>query len=480
MDPLRHRAWFAFGLLAVVSSWRHFFPSSPHLGPLAHLEASPARIVVVAPHSDDEVLAAGGLLQQMQTEGAEPRVILATSGDGFRMGANYLYKSRVTAIDMLQYGKHRLGESKAALAKLGLPEGRLTFLGFPDQGIQRLWQECWQVDRPCTSPTTQMNSVPYTEARSFGSPYAGRELLGQLMDLFREARPAVVVFPHPNEAHVDHWALSNFVQAALEDLRRTEPDWDPPDEWYYLVHRGDWPAPKGYSPHGKLLPPETLAGGMTHWHEWPLTPEQVERKDEALRAYRSQTGLMKRYLLSFVRANEIFGTIERVRLPSPLMPAPLPGSIRHDGPPWRHLAWVEAATDPRGDTMAREVERGADITAVWAATDSGTLYIAAPLAARPMLRVQLHFFAKGFRTGQGWGDTASVAVTPSGAFTVNTWPQASGSDAVDAEVQGTWVRIAIPLESLGWPESVMINAEARVEGVLVDRTAWRPVSLDGR
>jgi LmbE family N-acetylglucosaminyl deacetylase len=312
-----------------------------------------------------------------------------------------------------------------------------------------------------------------------GRPDAGQELLGEIKDILRETRPAVVVYPHPNEAHVDHWALSNFVSAALEELRRDEPDWTPPEEWYYLVHRGDWPAPKGYRPTDRLLPPAPLTGGMTAWHERPLTEEQVKLKGEALSAYRSQTMLMRRYLHSFVRSNELFGTIDRVSLPAAGVASVFAG-LGPGHPPWRDLSWAQVITDPKGDTLAREVERGADVTSVWAARDEGMLYLAAPTAAKPKRPVVIRFYARGFHTGTGWGDVAGVVVSPEGGVTVEAWPSTTGRDQVKADIQSTWVRVAIPLDALGDPESVMVNVETRAEGVLVDRSAWRPIALDGR
>jgi len=474
---VRRRWWIMAGFLAILSSWSYFFPKQPRLGPLARLDAAPQGTVVFVPHSDDEVVAAGGLLAQLEAQGAEPRVVLATGGDGFKVGAEIFHRGRVPPERMLAYGRHRLGESQAALARLGLPADRLTFLGFPDQGLHRLWVECWQVDQPCTSPTTQVSRVPYAEALHNGAPYAGRELLGEIIQILRETRPAVVVYPHPNEAHVDHWALSNFVSAALEELRRTEPDWAPPAEWLYLVHRGDWPTPKGHLPTRSLLPPAALAEGMTVWHENPLTPEQVELKEEALKAYRSQTMLMSRYLQSFIRANELFGTIDRIKLTGGAEPYP---SHTDEKPPWRDLNWAQVITDPRADTVAREVERGADVIGVWAVRDGGTLSLAAPMAARPRRPVEIRFYIRAFRSGQGWDDLAGISVLPDGTRRVEQWPAGAGQAEIRVEVQGNWVRLNLPLSAMGDPQAVMINVETRADDVLVDRTAWRPVSLDGR
>lgn len=477
---MRRRLLFGAGLfLLALSSYSYFFPTAARVGPLDQVKPVPGLTLLFVPHSDDEVLAAGGLLADLQAQGLEPRVVLATAGDGFKVGAEMLYRGRVQPQQMISYGRHRVGESRSALATLGIPAEHFRFLGFPDQGLHRLWVECWKPEKPCTSQSTRASAVPYEEAWRKGAPYTGRDLLGQIIDTLREMRPVVVVYPHPNEAHVDHWAMSNFVSAALEELRRTEPDWTPPEEWLYLVHRGDWPAPKGYRPGGSLTPPAGMVGGMTVWREWPLSEALVAKKEEALRQYTSQMMMMRRYLQSFIRTNEVFGTIGRVKLTGETSPVSVTGS---DGaPPWSDLRWAEAITDPRGDTVARDIERGADVGGVWAARDERMLYLAAPMAAKPKRPVEIRWYARAFRTGYGWSDLVGVTVQPDGSRKVDAWPaDAGGAEQVRAEVKANWVRVSLPLGALGEPESALVNVETRVEGVLLDRTAWRPISLDGK
>ncbi|HLN63386.1 MAG TPA: hypothetical protein VK464_17765, partial [Symbiobacteriaceae bacterium] len=94
--------------------------------------------------------------------------------------------------------------------------------------------------------------------------------------------------------------------------------------------------------------------------------------------------------------------------------------------------------------------------------------------------VEVRFYARGFHTGMGWGDLAGLVVYPDGSHSIEAWPGQTGKEDLVTGVESIWVRVGIPLAVLGNPESAMINVETRVEGVLVDRTAWRPVSLDER
>ncbi len=485
-------------LVAALGAMTWVFPRAEKLGQLPDIALPAGPVLVVAPHSDDETLAAGGLLEQAEAAGGQPRVVLVTVGDAFKLAAQEsLRRINVGPFDMRAFGRRRLKESRAALEKLGVPADRLIFLGFPDRGLNRLWLEFWREDSPFRSPFTDAREVPYSEARYPGAPYAGRALLQQLTEVLRTVRPAVVVYPHPNEAHVDHWALSNFTVAALEELRRTEPGWNPPAEWLYLVHRGDWPAPKGFNPRASLFPPGKLTGGMTSWYMLPLTPTQVRNKAAAVNSYHTQTAILGRYLRSFVRANELFGNIGRVLLPSPAetrqSEARRPGASRPDraagvaaggnSPPWPIFAWTQVIWDPAADTLARKVERGADLLAVWASRDESVLRLAASMDAPPSRAVEVRFYVRGFRKAAGWDDLATVVIGPGRAPKVEAWPAQPllplHASSTKASVRSAWVRMDLPLGTLGAPDAAMVNVETRMNGILIDRAAWRLVSLAG-
>lgn len=469
--------WIVLVLMA-WSLWGYFFPPAPRLGPITALPAHAGPVLVLAPHSDDESLAAGGLLQQFQARGENPRVVLVTGGDAFRLAAEAHYRRvGVHAPEMLAFGRTRLSESRSALVALGLPPDHLTFLGYPDQGLNRLWQDCWSESNPCSSPTTGVSRVPYAEARTPGSPFAGHALVAELEAIMREVRPGVIVYPHPNEAHVDHWGLSVLVTAALEELRRTDPTWQPPAEWLYLVHRGDWPAPKGFRPQDALLPPAKLADGMTQWHTLALTPEQVQHKGEAIQAYHTQYTILRRYMQSFVRKNELFGTMDRVVLTA-APPHPVPAALLL--PPWPDQSWQQVISDPRADTVAREMERGADLLGVYAARQGDTLYLAAHMASSPWPPVEIHFYARGFKTGEGWGQMVHAVVPARGAIRIEPAPAGNSAWQRTADIQGSWIRFSIPLEALGARDSIMVAVESHVGPALIDRSAWRAISLDGR
>jgi LmbE family N-acetylglucosaminyl deacetylase len=81
-------------------------------------------LVIVAPHPDDEVLAAGGLMRWMASVGREIVVVAVTDGE-----ASHARSARVTP-DVLR--ERRAGERVEALARLGVPDVTLVRLAEPD------------------------------------------------------------------------------------------------------------------------------------------------------------------------------------------------------------------------------------------------------------------------------------------------------------------------------------------------------------
>src|SRR5437660_6708826 len=88
--------------------------------PELDLHVSPAtRLLIVAPHPDDEALGAGGLIQRVVAAGGSVRVVLITSGDAFPEGveaSEHIHRPR--ARDYRTYGDLRERETTAAMPPL--------------------------------------------------------------------------------------------------------------------------------------------------------------------------------------------------------------------------------------------------------------------------------------------------------------------------------------------------------------------------
>jgi LmbE family N-acetylglucosaminyl deacetylase/glycosyltransferase involved in cell wall biosynthesis len=121
--------------------------------PFAPQDLRGERLLVLAPHPDDEVIGCGGLVALHLREGRKVHVVVAT--DGAQAGD----------------ASQREAESRAALASLG--DATIEFLRFPDRDLSN-----------------------------------ARDLDERLAAILRAWKPDLIAVPSPLEIHPDHVALS--------------------------------------------------------------------------------------------------------------------------------------------------------------------------------------------------------------------------------------------------------------------------------
>jgi len=86
-----------------------------------------ARLVVVAPHPDDEILACGGLLQMLSARAQPPVLVAVTDGEASHPGSTDWPVEKLRAT--------RPQETLAALACLGIAAPDLQRIGIADGGV---------------------------------------------------------------------------------------------------------------------------------------------------------------------------------------------------------------------------------------------------------------------------------------------------------------------------------------------------------
>ena len=261
------------------------------------------RILVFAPHPDDETLGCAGVIQQAVAMKLPVRIVWLTYGDNNEWSFMFYRKHFVFLPGSVrEMGEVRHAEGVAAAEILGVDPNQLAFLGYPDFGTLTIWYEHWANRPPLESMLTRVNKVPYANAFRPGASYKGEDILNDIEENLREFKPTKVFVSHPSDHNVDHQALYLFTRVALWDLENEMC----PELYPYLVHFERWPSPQGLLKGRPILPPEPLAG-IIDWGVAPLSSGQVNGKESALRAHRSQLDYSKNYLNSFVRANELFG-----------------------------------------------------------------------------------------------------------------------------------------------------------------------------
>ncbi len=206
-------------------------------------------MLIVAPHPDDDVIAAGGLIQRTIAAGGSLRVLFLTAGERNEWAQRALLRKwRITDADRAGWARLRMEEAAAALLTLGAAADSFELLGLPDRGLARM-------------------------ARLGGQSTAIE--LGRRIQLFA---PTLIAVPSSFDAHGDHRATAHFAHRAITEPARVVVT--------YVIH-------------GRA--PEARAVLTLH-----LSAAEQERKRQAITAHATQLVLGTGRFLSYARRTEIF------------------------------------------------------------------------------------------------------------------------------------------------------------------------------
>lgn len=417
------------------------------------------RVLVLAPHCDDEILGAGGLIMAARRLEIDVRVVIATNGDGFRFATmEDLRRLSPRNQDFIHMGMLRQQESLSALRSLGVPFDQVSFLGYPDRGLSALWNGHWSAQNPYRSPYSGTSQSPYPITYDPDAVYAGEHLLANLLEILSSYHPDLIVYPHPNDVHPDHWSLSAFTRLALALIQRQEPSYQP-DAYVYLVHRSDFPIPSGFHPDASLLPPPALFDLPPQWFHLEMSESDVASKWQALQQYTSQLGLLRGLFKQFVRADELFGRWEPVEMP---FLASGEWSVPENWQDENGQTILPVQLDPSRDVMVHDAVSAADLTAVYTAMGTDrSLLACVRVRGRPSSALTYVLRAKLA------GSTGMVDY-------VARWGHVLRNEinAGAAQDHHVCARFSLPESSQPW--LVLVNAEVRQNGVgTLDQTAWQ-------
>lgn len=290
-------------------------------GPLVVGEGE--RLLVVAPHPDDETLGAGGLIQRVLAQHGTVHVVLLTAGDG-NVGGVVMETGlrQPPAANYVAYGERRVDEARAALRTLAVPADNLDVLGFPDGSLMPLLSRHWRRSHPARSPTTGASDPPYAFAVAPDIAYDGSDLRDELGRVLDDVRPTLIAAPDPLDRHPDHRAGGIFALLAIDEWigdrwRRPQR----PRVITYLVHWPDWPpgwdaAPNSSDVERPLALPGTLPARPLDSVTLALSSQEVIAKGAALAAHASQQRAMGAFLAAFVRRSEPFTVFDPTEISS--------------------------------------------------------------------------------------------------------------------------------------------------------------------
>jgi len=194
------------------------------------------RLLVVAPHPDDETLATGVLIQHVLAAGGAVHVLLLSDGDNNPWPQRWLERRvRIRDGDRVRWAARRRRELGAAMAVLGLGDDALTALGWADQGLTR------RVQQELSTSLSALRAV---------------------LDTFA---PNLVAMPALDDRHPDHGAAHVLMRLAMHGRATV------PATWLYRVHGASLDEAAAFS--------------------LPADPLMQARKHEALACHASQLAL---------------------------------------------------------------------------------------------------------------------------------------------------------------------------------------------
>jgi LmbE family N-acetylglucosaminyl deacetylase len=141
------------------------------------------KVLVFAPHFDDEAIGCGGTIARHMLKGDTVFVVFMTSGNS---GSTY-----EPQVSQLEYSQLRRAEAAKALSELGITRP----------------YECLELDEGFMRPTPELEK--------------------QLVTLIRRERPSIVYIPHMHDNHHDHKVTNLVVTRAMHRA-----------QWTYYPHLG--------------------------------------------------------------------------------------------------------------------------------------------------------------------------------------------------------------------------------------------------
>ena len=216
---------------------------------------SRARVMMFAPHPDDESLAAGVLLQRAIAAGAEVRIVYATDGERNCWPQRLLERRmRLREKDRCRWAARRRAEAIAALGVLAIRPEQVQFLSLPDQGLTNL------LLAGCT------------------------ETLHRLAVSVATWQPTHLLVPSPADTHPDHSALSILLRTVCEDFPARP---IPMQRLEYLVHG----TSESFARCAVALPQSTL---------------ERQAKGRAIACHVTQVAFSRRRFLGYAKRPERF------------------------------------------------------------------------------------------------------------------------------------------------------------------------------
>lgn len=252
-------------------------------------------ILIIAPHQDDEILAAGGLIQKCVKLGDILTFLFITNGD--YLGSHI--------------ARRRYYESEQALSFLGVEKNAIFYLGYGDTGMKYSHSFLRKMlfappNMPLTTPFSSMTYHPacrktvHAIRTGFESPLTQGAFLTDLEWFIEEINPDIIITPNIWDMHGDHAAMIPLLQK-INIFNQI------PVCLTYIIHGGNdtlWP-PRDIKTFTR--PPVISDEAWQKHIAIPLTDQEESKKLKAILAFTTQLkDDYDNFLVSFSKQEEIF------------------------------------------------------------------------------------------------------------------------------------------------------------------------------
>ena len=290
---------------ALIAALGYFLPTAP----------AQADLLIVAPHPDDDLITAAGVIARAREADENVWVLFMTNGD-------VLGK---------ESGLKRQDEEVEALALLDVPEDNIIFLGYPDGSLEDLYKVFTDSSaaRPAAGPDHQtttfgergLGRADY-HRHAFGShaDNNGANVRKDLQHMLSTYRPSHIFVTAEWDQHPDHRTTYEFVTDSLKAVRHRAPAYDPTIHktivWNNFSNQPEWPAaaaPQAYFTEPPRLRERTgLIWAERESLDVPLSMQSAvlteNLKWRAIDAHNTQGG-NNGYIGQFVHKDEFFWTL---------------------------------------------------------------------------------------------------------------------------------------------------------------------------
>jgi len=416
------------------------------------------RILIMAPHPDDESVATGGLIQDALDKKIPVHVVFFTYGD-FNVWSYTVFQKipMLTPSQALNLGEIRHGEALNAIKNLGLSEANVTFLGYPDYGTSEILYYHWRESLPYAGILTRKTSVPYSTALNPDSPYKGESIMSDIESVINDFNPTKIFVSHPDDHHPDHRALFVFTTVSLWDMERNI------EVHPYLVHYRQWPSPLGYYP-GYFLNPPSYDDGIT-WKELPIPYRDTMTKYSALKNHVTQYESNKKYLNSFIRTNEIYGNFEDIYLSANPIDISLDKSDLEESAP-------SEFNESQEDAFVRIEAQSVHI-------ENDKLVFHYILSEPFGERIDLDLYVFGYRSDKEFSEMPKINVEVNlKGYSIYDQKKPISRDGIEVVKVPNEITVKVPLSVIGDPEKILFSATTSTGLLSLDSMPWRIAILN--